>query len=61
MTGDPETTKLEHPLAHAIHRMVVGDHRHLPLVDADGRPAGIVSSRDIVNYLASEVRTIMGD
>jgi CBS domain-containing protein len=53
MTPEPETARLEHPLAHAIHRMIVGDHRHLPLVDTAGCPTGIVSLRDIVNHLAT--------
>jgi CBS domain-containing protein len=56
MTRDPETVRRRHPLAFAVQRMVVGDHRHLPLVDAAGRPTGIVSSRDIVDYIAVHFR-----
>jgi 2-oxoglutarate ferredoxin oxidoreductase subunit beta len=53
MTRDPETVKLEHPLAHAVHLMVVGDLRYLPLVDKDGCPSGIIGSRDLINHIAS--------
>jgi CBS domain-containing protein len=31
--------------------MMVGDHRHLPVVDADNRPVGVVSSRDVIRYV----------
>jgi CBS domain-containing protein len=55
MTPDPETVKLDHPLAHAIHLMVVGDLRHLPLIDDDGAPIGVISSRDLIDYVASLV------
>ena len=47
----PETSKLEHPLGYAIHRMIISDIRYLPLVDEDGRPEGIISSGDIFTYL----------
>ena len=53
MTSDPETIKPDHPLAHAIHLMAVGNLRHLPLVDEHGRPAGIISSRDLIEHVGS--------
>ena len=53
MTRDPETIKPDHPLAHAVHLMVVGDLRYLPLVDEDGRPSGIIGSRDLIDHFAS--------
>ncbi len=52
MKRSPETAKPSHPLADAIHRMVVGEHRHLALVDEDGRPTGVVSGRDMIRYIA---------
>ena len=39
--------------------MMVGDLRHLPLVDSDGRPKKILSSRDIIKYLVSVVEGIL--
>jgi CBS domain-containing protein len=36
--------------------MIVSDIRYLPIVDSSGRPAGIVSSRDIVAYMARHFR-----
>jgi CBS domain-containing protein len=52
MTRNPETLTPEDPIAFALHRMSVGGFRHLPLVDAAGRPVGILSVKDIVDYLA---------
>jgi CBS domain-containing protein len=51
MTPDPETIRLDHPLAHALQRMMVGDLRYLPLVDEEGRPTRMVSSRDIIGHI----------
>ncbi len=51
MTASPETSRAEHPLGYALHRMIVSDLRHLPLVDNTGRPTGIISSRDIIEYI----------
>jgi len=31
--------------------MSVGGYRHVPLVDPDGHPVGILSVKDIVDYL----------
>jgi CBS domain-containing protein len=55
MSGAPETSKPDHPLAYAIQRMIVSDLRYLPLVDDTGRPNGIVSSRDIIAYIAKNL------
>jgi CBS domain-containing protein len=53
MTSDPETIEADRPLAHALNRMMVGDLRHLPLVDSDGRAVGIISSRDVLHRIAA--------
>lgn len=55
MAPDPETIELNHLLAHVIHLMVVNDLSYLPLVDEKGHPAGMVDSRDLVDYIASLV------
>jgi CBS domain-containing protein len=52
MTPNPETIEPERTLGFALQRMMVGDLRHLPLVDKDGRPAGIISSRDVIRHIA---------
>ncbi len=51
MTRDPETLTPDDPIAFAMQIMSVGGFRHVPLVDADRRPVGILSVKDIVDYL----------
>ncbi len=51
MTRNPETLTPDDPIAFAMQLMSVGGFRHVPLVDADGRPVGILSVKDIVDYL----------
>lgn len=52
MTPDPETLCADDPISYVLNRMSEGGYRHVPLVDGDGRPTGIVSVRDVVHYLA---------
>jgi len=51
MTPNPVAVKVDLPIAHALHLMSVYGFRHLPLVDDDNRPTGIISFRDVVRYL----------
>jgi CBS domain-containing protein len=46
MTRDPQTVSPELPFGHVLHLMFEGGFRHMPVVDARGRPLGIVSARD---------------
>ena len=51
MTPNPDSLKLSDPVAYALNRMSVGRYRHVPLVKADGSPAGIVSIRDVIDFI----------
>ena len=51
MTPDPEVLGPEDPIVYALNKMSVGGFRHIPLVDATGRPVGVVSVKDIVDYI----------
>lgn len=51
MTQDPESLPIDAKLAWALNVMSVGGFRHLPVTDAAGRPAFILSVRDIVEFL----------
>lgn len=53
MTADPDVLRPDHKLALALNKMSEGGFRHIPLVDASGRPAGIVAMRDIVAFIVS--------
>ncbi len=45
MTRDPQTIHPDQPFIEALRMMHEGRYRHLPVVE-DGRPLGMVSSRD---------------
>jgi CBS domain-containing protein len=51
MTRNIETLTPDDPIAFAMQLMNVGGFRHVPLVDVDRRPVGILSVKDIVDYL----------
>ncbi len=51
MTDNPITARPDEPLIEAIERMREANIRHLPVVDEEGRPVGVLSLRDIVDYL----------
>jgi len=52
MTPAPETITRQDSIAYALHAMDLGGYRHIPVVDVDGRPIGIISVRDILRFLA---------
>ena len=51
MTPNPQTLTMDAKIAFAIQRMDLGGYRHLPIVDAEGTPIGVISVRDILAYL----------
>ncbi len=57
MTVDPECLGEEGTVADVLRMMSVGGFRHVPLVDARGRPAGVVSVRDVVDLLVEAFPT----
>lgn len=52
-SGEPETLGMGQSLAEALDVMVDGGYRQVPLVDELGRPAGLLSSRDVLVFVAS--------
>lgn len=52
MTPAPQTLRSDQTLDEAIALMTSGGYRHLPLVDGDGMLAGVLSVRDIIQFLA---------
>ncbi|MCA9899097.1 MAG: CBS domain-containing protein [Anaerolineales bacterium] len=51
MTPNPVALKADLPIAQALHEMHVHGFRHIPLIDSERRPEGIVSFRDVVHHL----------
>jgi CBS domain-containing protein len=52
MTEDPSTLTPDHMLAYALNFMHVGGFRHVPIVDEENRPLGLLSVRDVLTWLA---------
>ena len=53
MTPNPEVLSLRDRVAYAVHCMSVAGYRTVPLVDADGKPVGIVTVSDVIRWLAN--------
>jgi CBS domain-containing protein len=52
MTREPETLGPDALIAYAINRLHNASYRTIPLIDAQGRPIGIMTVNDIVQWLA---------
>lgn len=52
MTPNPEGLSPDDPIGFAMNRMAIGGFRHVPIIDANKKPAGIVSIRIILRFLA---------
>ena len=56
MTSDPRTLQQSAKVAFAVQRMDLGGYRHLPIVDESGHPTGMISARDILQYLSDRMQ-----
>ena len=52
MTPKPECLDKDAPLSYALHKMSIGKFRHVPVLD-NGVPIGVVSTRDLIEYLTA--------
>jgi CBS domain-containing protein len=52
MTAAPVSVHPKDSVSVAVRRMEEGGYRHLPVLDEQGRPVGILSVKRIVHYLA---------
>ena len=51
MTENPASVHINEPIRNAIRTMEEGGYRHLPVVDENNRPVGVLSAKRIVRYL----------
>lgn len=58
MTENPITAKPEDTIEEALARMKEINVRHLPVIDNEGKPIGVVSLRDIINFLIGMLRSL---
>jgi CBS domain-containing protein len=52
MTANPVVVRPKDAVTCAVRHMEEGGYRHLPVVDEDGKPLGMLSVKRIVHYLA---------
>jgi CBS domain-containing protein len=57
MTHNPESLSPDDKISYALNKMSIGGFRHIPLVDDAGHPVGVVSMRNVVDYMVDLFRT----
>jgi CBS domain-containing protein len=50
MTRDPVVLRHDETIAIAIHKMAIGEFRHIPIVE-NGRPIGVVAAADLFRHI----------
>jgi CBS domain-containing protein len=55
MTKNPETAKMTTTVAFSLNMMSHGGYRNIPVVDDDQFPVGLVSVKNLVDFLAHSV------
>lgn len=53
MTPSPQTATMTTTVAYALNMMSLGGYRHLPIIDEQAYPVGIVSVKNIVDFLVN--------
>lgn len=51
-THNPESMRLSDSIGHALNLMHVGGYRHIPVINDEGEPMGVVSIKDVVAFLS---------
>jgi CBS domain-containing protein len=55
MRPDPDCLRLDDTLMDVLHQMHLGDYRHVPVVDEQGRPTALVPMPTIVDLLMASL------
>jgi CBS domain-containing protein len=55
MTVEPATASMTTTVAYALNMMSVGGFRNIPIVDEKNRPVGLLSVKNIVDFLAHSI------
>lgn len=55
MTPQPQTLRLDAKIAFALQRMDLGGFRHVPVLSRDDEPVGVISVRDILDYITEKL------
>ena len=51
MTKYPDVLHYQDPIAFALNKMISGGYRHIPIVDDEKKPIGLITMQDIINHL----------
>jgi len=51
MTSEVTTVNANTTIAHALHLMSIHQFRHIPIVDDESKPEGVISFRSVVRYI----------
>jgi CBS domain-containing protein len=51
MTRAPEALRPKDSVAYALNKMSVGRFRHVPVVDERGAPVGMLTTRDLIDFI----------
>ena len=55
MTGRPTVARADEAIHLVLTRMYQGAHRHLPVVDDEGRPVGTISLKRVARFLGDHL------
>lgn len=58
MTPQPDTVTVDDSIAYALHAMHLGGYRHIPVVDDQDCPVGIISVRDVLRFLCVNLNVL---
>jgi len=61
MTPNPHREQMTTTIAYALNLMSQGGYRHIPIVDEQDFPVGIISVKDIVDYIVSQLNRDLTD
>ena len=51
MTAGPQSLQAGDEIAYVLNNMHVGGYRHVPIVDENEKPVGMVSIKDVVSWI----------
>lgn len=51
MTNSPECLHWDDPISFALNKMVSGGYRHVPIINENHNPLGVISMQNIIRYL----------
>ena len=55
MTSPVDSLKSTDSIAYALNKMSIGGYRHIPIADDHGHVTGVISVRNILQYLAKQI------